>query len=219
MIIYIVSFFLIFISLFILFSLSRNDFILLRKNIPPSHIFNYAFVAIFTSFISGRVFYILDTRNFFILNPISFFHLFRFPGFQLEGAFVGGALILFLMIKDRVALFRIYDIFFLSFFPFFSLSLFLNPLANLLVFKIALVIASLVLFNVFLDSHKEYIFRDGTLSLIILIILSVNFLITYIFIPKTSLLYIFSFVQLISVIAIIVSLFFIFKNEKIIFKK
>lgn len=157
-----------FFCFFILHILSKNDFILLRKGIPLSVIFNNVFLSLFFAFLTGRLLYFLETRQFLNLLPLSFFHVANIPGFLMLGAPIGATLSLLLFLKSARA--RVFDIFSLSFYPFVFLYIFVLPFPLYLL--VVLFILLFISFVLFLNYHKNYTLRDGSVYYSTLIILS-----------------------------------------------
>ena len=211
--------FLFFISLFILFVLSKHDFVLLRKNISVGQIFDltifFAIVAIFL----GRIFYIGNSGQFELLSPIKFFYFLKFPGFSFLGLIVSGAIIIYFYFRKTKALLRIYDIFTLSFFPMLIASV---VIFNYSVFpvEISLVLLTILvgLFMSFLHSHSKYFMRDGGIALLTSALFSFHtFLIE--FFEKGHRIVFFSLVQWISLIIFLLSIGVFFISLKIFAKK
>jgi ABC-type phosphate transport system permease subunit len=65
----------IFISLFILYAISRHDFVLLRQSISLRQVFDTVFISLFVFFMTSRIFYILYAQAFDLFNPLKFFYL------------------------------------------------------------------------------------------------------------------------------------------------
>jgi hypothetical protein len=216
MILYALILFFILISLFLLYSLSKNDFILLRKNITLHQVFNYAFISLFIAFLFGRLFYIGNSQEFLLFNPLAFLHFLKYPGFSLLGAFIGVIIILSILVKDKKALPRLFDIAFLSFFPFFSLSLLFIPF-NFMYIQIAAFILSIIILCILLKFHQDYSLRDGSLFLVILMMIFLTSFIADIFVKQKAVIYIFSFLQLMAAVGFLFSIVFLIKNE--FFKK
>lgn len=206
------------ISLFLLYTLSKNDFILLRKNITIHQVFNFAFIILLCTYFFGRIFYIVNSQKLLLLNPLAFMHIFKFPGFSLLGAFVGGIILLSILVKDKKALPRIFDIFYLSFFPFFSLSLLFIPF-NFFVIQISAFILSFIILFTLLKFHHDYTFRDGSLFFVILMLVFLTTCIADVFIKQKTVLYMLSFSQLMSGVGFLLSVVFLIKNELFATKK
>lgn len=106
----------IFVFLFTLYVLGREDFIILRKNVSMEQLFNLSFLTLIAGLFAARIFYTLlnfDT-NFF--QPLTFFLFFYFPGLSLTGGLLGGAFFtLGYSYLKKLPSKRIFDIFSLSF--------------------------------------------------------------------------------------------------------
>lgn len=90
-----------FLFLFTLYTLSREDFVFLRKNVTIENIFNVAFVtALFTLFFA-RLGYVLMNFDSSYLNPLVFFLVPYFPGLSLLGGVLGGVLTLLIITKKK----------------------------------------------------------------------------------------------------------------------
>lgn len=216
---FIIYIFLFFISLFILFVLSKHDFVLLRKNISVGQIFDLAAFFVIAALFFGRIFYIGNSGQFELLSPIKFFYFLKFPGFSFLGFIVSGAAIIYFYFRKTKALSRIYDIFTLSFFPILIASV---VIFNYSVFSIELSLVLLVilvgLFMSFLHSHSKYFMRDGGIALLTSSLFSFHtFLIE--FFEKGYRIIFFSFVQWISLIIFITSLGIFFISLKVFAKK
>jgi hypothetical protein len=211
--------FLFFISLFILFVLSKHDFVLLRKNISVGQIFDLAIVFIFGSLFFGRFFHILNSGQFDLISPIKFFYFFKFPGFSFLGFIVSGASIVYFYFRKTKALSRIYDIFALAFFPiviasiaFFNYSVFSIEISFIL---LAILIG---VFMSFLHSHSKYFMRDGNIALLTVSLFSFHAFVVQFFETNYKII-LFSFIQWISLIIFFVSLGIFFISFKLFGKK
>ncbi|RJQ24409.1 hypothetical protein C4577_07915 [Candidatus Parcubacteria bacterium] len=217
MIIYLIFLFLaIFISLFVLYVLSKNDFILLRKGITLLNVFNITFISLFFAFISGRVFYILDNFDPRMLDVLNFFHILKYPGFSVLEGFIGGLLVLFFKRYSEARL-RVADILTLSFFStyyFFVISSF--DFGKLWIVKMPLLIFLLVMYFLLLNSHKNYKLRDGSIALVIIALISLVGFIDKGIIFNKNILELHSVSQVISIILFIVSFILIIFNQRVI---
>lgn len=210
---------LLFICLFILFVLSKRDFVLLRKNISVGQIFDLALLSFAIAFFLGRFFYIINSFQFALLSPIKFFYIFKFPGFSFLGVFVSGCVTIYFFFRKTKALSRIYDIFALSFFPILIASIvffeypFLSFFTSLLLFVILI-----ALFISFIQSHDKYFMRDGGISLLTIALFSFHTFMVQFF-ASSSKIFIFSFIQWVSLLVVVASLGAFFINQKMFAKK
>jgi len=167
-----------FISLFAAYYLSRDDLILLRKDVTIEKIFNLAFVVFFAGLFFARLFYgILYSAKIFS-NPLKFFLFPYFPGLSLTGGITGGILMLFLICRSKnLPTGRIFDIFSISILSCLSLGylgfFFLSDQNLLSVKPILLIVFYIVLFYVFIKYIHQYllkgILKDGSGGLLFLI--------------------------------------------------
>ncbi len=164
------------VSVFLLYILCRQDFVLLRQNISLSQILDKAIIAIAFAFITGRILFLINNFEISLLHAIRFFHFIKFPGISSLGFFLGASLALWFLMRGKKGILRIFDIFSISFFPLYALSLaFKNYTGELsFVLQIATFILSLLIFIFFLRSHYKYLMRDGSISLILLLVISLD---------------------------------------------
>ncbi|OGH15077.1 MAG: hypothetical protein A2860_04745 [Candidatus Levybacteria bacterium RIFCSPHIGHO2_01_FULL_37_33] len=167
-----------FISLFSVYYLSRDDHIFLRKDVTMEKIFNLAFIVFFGGLFFARVFYGLLYSTKIFLNPLIFFLFPYFPGLSLTGGVIGGIFFLLLIsISKNLPIGRIFDVFSISILSCFSLGylgFFLLSGQNLLSVKpIFLIVVYIVLFYVFIKYIHQYllkgILKDGSGGLLFLI--------------------------------------------------
>src|SRR5256885_4366774 len=103
-----------FIFLYTLYTLAKDDYILIRRNISAEDIFDISFLVGISSLIFSRFFY-------FLVHPFTnqniLFLIFSTKGqFSLFGGFLGGVLVLYLISKyRRIPLGRVFDFFVFSF--------------------------------------------------------------------------------------------------------
>jgi len=167
-----------FISLFSVYYLSRDDLILLRKDVTVEKIFNLAFAIFFGGLFFARLAYGILYSTKIFSNPLKFFLFPYFPGLSLTGGTTGGILLLFLILRSKnLPTGRIFDIFSISILSCLSLGyfgFFLLSGQNLLSVKpIFLIVVYIVLFYVFIKYIHQYllkgILRDGSGGLLFLI--------------------------------------------------
>ena len=179
-----------FISLFCIYYLSRDDLILLRKDVTIERIFNLAFVVFLGGLFFARLSYGVLYSTKIFLNPLMFFLFPYFPGLLLTGGIIGGVLLFFFITKSKnLPIGRIFDIFSISFLSSLSLGyfgFFLLSGWNLLSVKpFFLIIIYVVLFLVFLKYIHQFllkgILKDGSGGLLFLVSFSFISLIINIF--------------------------------------
>lgn len=105
-----------FIFLFFLHFVSRDDIVLMRRNISEDNIFNIAFLLLVVAVLSSRFFYVLLNPSENFLNPLYFLLFPYFPGLSLLGGVVGGSIFLYSIFKiKKMPTARLLDLFALSF--------------------------------------------------------------------------------------------------------
>lgn len=97
--------------LFGVFVLSKDDFVLLRKNVSLEELFNIGIVAGIVGVIVSRLGFVLGSPHIMYLNPLVFLALPYFPGLSLSFGIVGGFLYIFLYtMKKKFPIKRIFDV-------------------------------------------------------------------------------------------------------------
>lgn len=104
------------IFLFTTYLLSREDFVLLRKNVTVEHVFDIVFLSGMVGLLSARLLFVLLHFKPGYLNPLIFFLVPYFPGLSLVGGVLGVCLFIILYTKQkRLPTARLLDILSLSF--------------------------------------------------------------------------------------------------------
>ena len=112
----VIIFICLFLFLFFVYSLSREDFVLFRKSIPLEKVFNFVFITLAISLFFARVVYVVFHFAPGFLNPLVFFIFPYFPGLSLAGGALGGMLFILLFAQRyKLPTGRIFDIFSLSY--------------------------------------------------------------------------------------------------------
>lgn len=180
------------IFLFSLHFLSRDDLILIRKDVSLEKIFNISFIVFFAGLFFSRLFYAISNRTDMLIKPFVFFLFPYFPGLSLTGGILGGALFLIYFLKvKKMPVERIFDFFSISAlaaFPFGYLGYLLISLPGK--FSIEIVILTVIysiLFFVFIKFLCfELLFKgklkDGTIGLLFIFCFSLISLMTNIII-------------------------------------
>lgn len=104
-----------FIFLFCLYYVSRDDFLLIRRDISEDSVFNIAFLLAGVSLFSSRLLWAIlnPSSNFF--NPLYFLLFPYFPGLSLLGGVIGGGLFLYTIFKvKKMPAGRLLDLFVIS---------------------------------------------------------------------------------------------------------
>ncbi len=208
------------ICVFILFILSRQDFVLLRQNISLAQIFDSLVFALIIALVTGRIFYIINNFDFELVHIIRFFHLLKFPGISTLGFFLGGTVSLAFLFRKKKGLARIYDIFTISFLPVYSFALITKGYPNVFFFLPPILLLFLIfIFAFFIISHNKYFLRDGSVGIIFILILCLeNFFLQFINLDRGNFFMSLSFSQLLSVPISGISLLLLFLNQKRVYK-
>lgn len=215
--IYIAFLFTLLVSFFILYLLSKNDFVLVRQNVSLTEIFNITISGAILSGIMSRVFYVFDTNSWSLFNPLIFFHIIKVPGLSIFGFYITMAFWVYLRLKKQKALPRISDIISLSFSLVFLFSL-LIPYARVPLYfvQIGLFVAGLILVSILFRVNKAYKLKDGSITFLVFFLVSLqNFILAILFGKNLSL----SPTFYLSFIIMILSLGFFNHNQRIIFSK
>lgn len=202
---------------FLLYILAKQDFVLLRQNISLAQILDTAIIAIVAAFITGRLLFLVNNLELSLLQGVRFLHFIKFPGISPLGFFLGGIFALWFFLRRKKGILRIFDIFSISFFPFYSFSLILKSYLqkSAFIFLIAAIVLPLIFFVFSLKSHYKYMMRDGSISLITLLIISIDTLFyEYINPDKYIILFDLSVSQILSIILISSSIVFLFLNQR-----
>ena len=113
-----------FIFLFCVYFLAKDDLILLRKDVSMEKFFNLTFLGTIFCLLSARLFYGIFHATTILLNPIVLLLFPYFPGLSLVGGVIGGAiffLYLYFVKKKQLALGRMFDFCSIGFFVTFPL--------------------------------------------------------------------------------------------------
>lgn len=168
-----------FIFLFCLYAFSNDDFVLLRKNITLTQVFNIAFITSLVGIFFSRFFYVLFHFSPTFLNPFVFFVFPYFTGLSQGGGVLGSMIFMILYFKSKKLPFaRVFDFFSLSFlcslWVFFSIQQIILLVEKKPVDPVAFIypIIYLILFLVFVWFFVREKLRDGTAGLVTLIVFS-----------------------------------------------
>ncbi len=208
-----------FLSLFTLFALSKNDFVLLRRGVTVPNIFDTSFVGILVGLVSARVFYIFDTFLFSYFNPIQFVHIFLYPGVSLLGFYIGffSAVLYFYLRKKAFA--RAIDLYTISFFFIFVAYLVYGILAfGNDIFRILHLILSLMFFILMVHFYRHFTLKDGSTGILVLAFVSGSYVVSMLEMSRAFVLPFLSITQILSLVVFVGSLIF-FVLHQFVFKK
>lgn len=161
----------IFLCFFVLYVISRHDFVLLRQSISLRQVFDKAFIALLISFLFARVFYALYNLKPDILNPLRFLYLTKYPGVLLPAGIVGGLLAILVLYRKKKNKLRILDITMISFFPIMLLDTLLKPNDGIsFIIKAISFFVLLVFYIWFVKIHNQFTTKDGFILFLSLLI-------------------------------------------------
>lgn len=155
-------FFAIFIALFILYGVSRHDFVLLRQSISLRTVFDNAFISLLAFLIFSRIAFIFYTFSYDLFSPLKFLYLTRNWGIMpYAGILLSIAFIAFLFRKKKNKL-RILDIYLISYTPIIILDVILksNSLKSLAIKLVSLVVL-FIFYGWFIKIHNKFTTKDG----------------------------------------------------------
>ncbi len=120
--------------LYSIFVLSRDDYLLIRKNVSQETMFSLSLFCILTSLFIARVVFALERHHVAYLNPLVFFALQYFPGLSLTGGMLGflGGFFIFAK-RQKLPFARIVDILSLAALYSFSSGLLVHFLGELII--------------------------------------------------------------------------------------
>lgn len=160
----------IFLSLFILYAVSRHDFVLLRQSISLRQVYDNAFISLIIFFLTSRIFFALYSHTFQILNPLRFFYLTKYWGILPYAGFAGLITTIFFLFRKKKNKLRILDIYLISFSPVILLDVILKSNHGIqLAIKIVSVIVLLAFYSWFVKIHNKFTTKDGFLTFMIII--------------------------------------------------
>lgn len=160
----------IFISLFILYAVSRHDFVLLRQSISLRSVFDNALLGVFAFLFASRIFYILYTGVFELFNPLKFFYLTAYWGILPFAGIITLTLTTFILFRKKKNKLRILDIYLISITPVIILDVLLYPNSFIMLLIKAISILVLVGFYAwFIKIHNKFSTKDGFITMMTLI--------------------------------------------------
>lgn len=157
-------------SLFILYSVAKHDFVLIRQGISLRAVFDNALIAFFLFFLTSRIFYIIYNASYSMFNPLQFFYLTKYWGIlPYTGAMMMGFFISILFRKRKNKL-RILDIYFIAITPIILLDVLLqsNSLINLAIKAVSLIVL-ISFYGWFIKIHNKFSTKDGFISMLTII--------------------------------------------------
>lgn len=209
-----------FLYLYVLYYLTKDDFVIVRKDVSMEKVFNLTFLTSIVALFFSRLFYVLFNPSPAILTPLGFLAFPYFPGLSLIGGIIGASIFIYFYAKYRKLpagkLFDLFCVSFASVLPVGFLITFIILLGKTSILFNALFASSLLLFFVFtkliLSFSSKGEIRDGSLGLIFVAIISFLYFIESLFINIKT----FSFISLENItllIALFASIVLLLNNE------
>ena len=213
-----------FVFLYLLYYLSRDDFVIIRKDISMERIFTLAFLTAIVSLFFSRLFFVLESLDPKLLSPLGFLAIPYFPGLSLIGGILGAEVfIASYAIFKKLPMGKMVDLFAMSFMGVLPLGLignFIIHLGKVSLFSNLILIFSILTLLLFAKiiypfSGKGEI-KDGTLGLMFSAIFSFIYFMTKLFLNLKD----FSFLSLqnILILAVLFSSLILLVNQEIMDK-
>ncbi len=218
---FLVLIFCLFVFLYVVHSLSRDDFVILRSNASVEKIFNAAFLSAFFSLFIARLLFVVFNLKPVFHNPLGFLLFPYFPGLSLIGGLVGGFLMsLFILKVWSMPIGRILDFFSMGFlvsFPFGLLGSFLlsgEKISSSFIFSLVFYVLLLFAFVKFILSLSlGGKLKDGSLSLLFMFSFSLIHLISNLIVNIS-----FSYENIFSALTLLISLILFIQKENLVQK-
>lgn len=169
-----------FVFLFCLYTVCRDDLVLLRRNITLEWLFNQAFLTIVIGLLSARLVYVFSYFDSQFLNPLIFVSFSHFPGLSLTGGILGGILYMLIFARKKKAPFKhILDAFSISIIASLLLGLVINIFSTKVSFKeltspflLVEFVIYMILFVAFFRLFQKARFKEGSIALLFLVFFS-----------------------------------------------
>lgn len=167
----------IFLSLFILYVVSRHDFVLLRQSVSLRQVFDNVFLSLIVFFLLSRVAYIFYVQSLSMFNPLKFFYLTKYWGLLPYAGLMGMIVSISFLFRKKKNKLRILDVYFISFSPIILLDVLLKSNHGiLLIIKIISAIILVLFYGWFLKIHNKFTTKDGFITFITIITYSLTLL-------------------------------------------
>lgn len=196
-----------FIFFYIVYYLSRDDFVLTRKDTPIGAVFSLTFLMSLFSLFFSRLFFVFSYKSGEFLNLLGFFTFNSSAGFSLIGAIAGAEIFIYLYCDyKKIPAGKIFDLFSLSFMgvlPIGLLLTFVIHLGKVGIFDNIILVFSILLLLLFAKiiypfSVKGEI-KDGSLGFMFVAIFSCIYFLTRLFLDLKN----FSFLNLENVLLLV----------------
>lgn len=178
--------------------------------------FDTMFLSLLGFFVVARFFYVYGGLRSELYSPIPFLHILRYPGILYLGGVLGFGLVGYMRFHKKKIVSHILDIYSLSLYPLFLLSLFFSEMSkNFLYFNGFILALSILFFSIGIYSYRNITLKDGTISLLFLCLVCV-FTIINEFAQGTRVVYTFTIPQVIAVSLFLLSSTLILIQESFI---
>lgn len=87
--------------LFVFYTLAKEDFVFLRRNVSIDQLFDAIFLGLPAIVLFARLGYILFHPKWSYLNPLVFFIIPYYPGLAVEGGILGAVIFLYFYTKNK----------------------------------------------------------------------------------------------------------------------
>lgn len=169
-----------FLYLYVLYYLSKDDFVIIRKDVSMEKVFNLAFLTSLVALFFSRLFYTFFNPSDAILTPLGFLAFPYFPGLSLIGGIIGASVFLYFYANykklPKGKLFDLFSVSLASVLPAGFLITFIILLGKTSILFNALFVSSILLFVVFTKFIHSFAskgeIRDGSLGLIFIALIS-----------------------------------------------
>ncbi len=206
-----------FIFLFVIFLCTRDDFVLLRRNIAQEQVFNIAILSLLFGLLTARLFYALIHSSEGFFHPLVFLAFPYFPGFSTIGGVIGTFIFLFFYTTKRtIPTLRLFDFFSLAFIPSLFIGFSYLSIRGLSLLMPILYLIVGVIFLIFLiPRHRKGELKDGSVFYLFLISFAIISLLTDFISKSSKIIFLFGTEGIISIIVLISCLVLLIKQENL----
>lgn len=177
---FLILFFCLFIFLYVIYLLSKDDYVFMRKSIAIEQVFNITFISILCGLFFARLHFVFLHPSWKYLQPLVFIVFFYFPGLSLTGEILGFMLLAFLLAKrTKIPMGKVFDIFALAFSISYSVGLLSLSIMQLIIsrridiFSVITAIIFLLIFIALRYVYSKQISNNGLIANSILLIYTI----------------------------------------------
>ena len=196
-----------FLFLYIIYYLSRDDFVLTRRDIPVAKVFGMAFWTGFAALFFSRLVFAISNPASLLLNPLGFLAIYRYFGFSIVGGLIGMGIFIYAFCwYKKMPTGKIFDLFMLAFMGVLPVGLIGNFILNLgkvgifanIMFVFSIILLLLFGKIIYPFSTKGEI-KDGSLGFISMAIFSFIYFLAKLFLDLKD----FSFLNLENILLLV----------------